>query len=366
MRRPFTILVADSDTETQTAVAGLLTDDGYAAGTASDGQEALRTIADGQVDAVLLELDLPRIDGLTLLQSIKGDSSCCVLPVIMTSSRRDRETTLRCLELGAEDCLSKPLDPALLRARITGCLTRKRIADLQGEYLRLVREQAADLAHINRGLTRQIRSRECSPAGSRYGAEPVAILSYRIAGLADVATGRDTRRATRLLESFEQTLDRLVERFEATIAEFTGDSVTLVFHSTESSADQVSHAARMALALSEEIDCLRTDDQPQIGLGAAITIGPARIGEADGDGAGHRLALSAAVRRAIAMSALACSRGDVLITHDALERAGDRVQAAPIGHQHSNGTSNDRFLRVTGAHAGSGYPERTRREYGRR
>jgi DNA-binding response OmpR family regulator len=81
---------------------------------------------------------MPELDGYETLAQIEHDEKLRHVPVIMVSALEDVESVVRCLELGAADYLPKPFDPVLLRARINGCLTKKRLHDLELEYIEQV------------------------------------------------------------------------------------------------------------------------------------------------------------------------------------------------------------------------------------
>jgi DNA-binding response OmpR family regulator len=156
----YSILAVDDDPVTLAMLSALVEQQGYAVTTAVEGAEALKVLAGQRVDAVLLDILMPGVDGIAVLETIKHDTRLCQLPVIMISAHEDSASIVRCIAMGAEDYLVKPFEPAMLRARIRGCLARKRFSDLQGEHHRIVREQAAELAELNRDLTRRVQALE--------------------------------------------------------------------------------------------------------------------------------------------------------------------------------------------------------------
>ena len=81
---------------------------------------------------------MPEPDGYEVLARLKQDPGLRHVPVIMVSALEDIQCVVRCIEMGAEDYLPKPFDPVLLRARVNGCLTRKRLHDLELEYMEQV------------------------------------------------------------------------------------------------------------------------------------------------------------------------------------------------------------------------------------
>jgi adenylate cyclase len=154
------VLVVDDDRLNRIMLSKLLETEGYQAVAVVDGTEALEAVANADFDVVLLDIVMPGIDGIEVLQRLKCDSRTWDIPVIMISAVEETTSIARCIELGAEDYLLKPFDPVLLRARINACLARKRFHDLEVEYHKIVKEQAAQLEELNRELTRRLRELE--------------------------------------------------------------------------------------------------------------------------------------------------------------------------------------------------------------
>lgn len=87
-------------------------------------------------DLVLLDMEMPELDGFGVLEQMVADSKLRDIPVIVTSSLEGVANVVRCLELGADDYLHKPMHPALLKARINSGLEKKRLRDQQKEMVR--------------------------------------------------------------------------------------------------------------------------------------------------------------------------------------------------------------------------------------
>ena len=103
---------------------------------ASNGSEALDLLHVQEPDIVLLDVVMPVMDGMKVLERIKGDPALRAVPVIMISALEDFDSVVRCIELGAEDYLQKPFDPVLLRARIRAGLDKRRLQRLERARVR--------------------------------------------------------------------------------------------------------------------------------------------------------------------------------------------------------------------------------------
>jgi serine phosphatase RsbU (regulator of sigma subunit) len=115
---------------------------------ACDGIEALEAIrtavaAVDPFDAVLLDVMMPRMSGVEVLEAMRAEPALAATPVIMISAATELETVVRCIELGAEDYLPKPFNPVLLRARLGTVLEKKRLRDeVRRQLDRMERELA--------------------------------------------------------------------------------------------------------------------------------------------------------------------------------------------------------------------------------
>jgi two-component system, OmpR family, KDP operon response regulator KdpE len=119
--RPRRILLVDDDTSLLVVLAEQLRDDGYEVATARDGGEALRRLEAGWPDLILLDLMMPRVDGLALARQIKADAD---LPIIVLSAIDTADSKARLLDEVAEDYVTKPYHYPELRARIERVLRR--------------------------------------------------------------------------------------------------------------------------------------------------------------------------------------------------------------------------------------------------
>ena len=126
-----TVLIADDDGVSRKLLRRLLEQDGFAVCAAENGVEALELFAEEAIDIVLLDIVMPGLDGISVLEHLKATPGASHVPVIMISAVDETESVVRCIEAGADDYLPKPFNPVILRARINAGLTKKRLHDLE-------------------------------------------------------------------------------------------------------------------------------------------------------------------------------------------------------------------------------------------
>ncbi|MBA2702015.1 MAG: response regulator [Chloroflexi bacterium] len=131
-------LVVDDSRINRMKLQLALEGDGHAVALAEDGAQALERLAAEPFDVVLLDIEMPVLDGYEVLARMKADPALRDVPVIVISAIDEMGSVVRCIEMGATDYLPKPFDAALLRARIIASLASKRLRDLEREYLEQV------------------------------------------------------------------------------------------------------------------------------------------------------------------------------------------------------------------------------------
>ena len=132
---PARILVVDDLEDNRSVLERRLGRQGHSVASAGGGHAALDRLGREKFDLVLLDVMMPDLDGLAVLERMKADATLRDIPVIMISALDDVASVVACIQRGAEDHLTKPFDPVLLRARISACLEKKRLRDVELEYL---------------------------------------------------------------------------------------------------------------------------------------------------------------------------------------------------------------------------------------
>ena len=156
MREPPLILAADDVADNLEILRMRLESQGYEVVTAGDGAEAIEKIQALVPDLVLLDVMMPKVDGIEALKKIKSDTSLPFIPVILVTARADAKDVIAGLESGGDDYLTKPVDHAALSARVRAMLRIKALHDTVAAQAQRLEQQAADLAALNQTLAERV------------------------------------------------------------------------------------------------------------------------------------------------------------------------------------------------------------------
>lgn len=148
----FTILVVDDNPSLLDLLEASIELQGHQVVKAENGLEALNVLRFQNVDLMLLDIMMPVMDGYEVLQHMQTDPELSRTPVIVMSALNDMDNLVRCVELGAEDCLFKPINNSLFWARVNAILEKKRLQDQE----RLFTEELATLQQLDRALNKTL------------------------------------------------------------------------------------------------------------------------------------------------------------------------------------------------------------------
>ncbi|MGH8502040.1 MAG: two-component system response regulator [Gammaproteobacteria bacterium] len=167
------ILVVDDLETSRNLAAGVLREQGYAVAMADGGKQALALVKEHGFGLVLLDYRMPEMNGLQVLKILRESYSPSALPVIMVTLKLDSDDIVTALKLGANDYVNKPIDFAVLFARIDTQLARRQaeleLRKIQGDLERRVHERTLKLLTINKTLNNEIAERKRAEDALRVG-----------------------------------------------------------------------------------------------------------------------------------------------------------------------------------------------------
>jgi len=243
------ILIVDDNASNRELLARRLIREGYRVTAAECGASALAlTVAEG-FDLVLLDLMMPGMSGFEVLCRLKADMSTRHIPVIMISALDELDSTVRCIEAGAEDYLPKPFNPVLLRARIGASLEKKRLLD----ELRVEKErsEALLLNILPRTIVERMRQ------GERVIADHIPEATILFSDLVDftsLGARYSPEETVALLGDIFSRFDGLAARRGLEKIKTTGDGYMVASGLPEARPDHAAAAAEMAVAMLDAVE----------------------------------------------------------------------------------------------------------------
>jgi adenylate cyclase len=347
-----TILVVDDDEANREVLGRRLQRLGYGVTEACDGIEALERMAAGGVDMVLLDVMMPRMDGFAVLEKHRNDPAIRDIPVVMISALDDMTSITRCIEAGAEDYLTKPFDPVLLKARIGASLEKKRLRDAQKALLMQVEQQAGELRHWNQQLEARVAEQvtqverlnqlrrflppQVADAISEGGIDnlrshrrEVSVLFCDLRGFTPFAEHAEPEDVMTVLGELHGTLGPLVFAQGGTLSQFTGDGMLVIFNDPMPCDDPAGRAVTLALAMrdrAEELSVIWRRRGHELQLGVGVATGYATCGRVGFEGRYEYAAIGTVTN----LAARLCSEaegGQVLISQRIATLLDGRLQA---------------------------------------
>jgi adenylate cyclase len=218
------VLVVDDDRVNRMLLTRSLEQEGHEVRCAENGVEALELLRENPCDVVLLDIVMPQLDGVSVLERIKADPATHDLPVIMISGVDETDSVVRCIEIGADDYLPKPFDPVLLRARISAGLMKKRLHELERERLRGVFSRFVPEHVVEEVLERT--DDDLRLGGSR---DVGTVMFTDLRGFTAFSEATPPQRVIELLnEYFGEMIDAIFDH-GGTLVGYRGDGVLAVF-----------------------------------------------------------------------------------------------------------------------------------------
>jgi class 3 adenylate cyclase len=246
---PGTILIADDNRMNRLLLGRGLEQQGHTVVFAEHGGEALDLLRQRQFDMMLLDVLMPELDGYQVLGELKLDTHLREIPVIMTSSLDEIDSVAKCLEMGAEDYLTKPINPVLLNARITSSLEKKRLRDQQREL-------------ISKFATKEV-AEDLLTSGFSLGGKHVdaSAMFCDIRSFTSIAEAREPTETIELLNDYYTLMMDAIGSERGIVNQMVGDGLMAIFGAPLPSDD---HSQRAVLAARQMVELIRLFNEEQV------------------------------------------------------------------------------------------------------
>jgi len=298
VRNPARVLIADDNPANVRILSMRLAADGYDVVTARDGEEALAVAHESQPDLILLDVMMPKLDGITVCRQLKEAQETSFTPIILVTAMTEAKDIVAGLEAGADEYLTKPVDHAALSARVRSMLRIKALHDT-------VTAQADEIARWNATLERRVAEQvgqlEQMSRLKRFFSPPLAdailaggaadplrphrreisVVFLDLRGFTAFAEISEPEEVSEVLGAYHTEVGRIIQTHEGTLERFTGDGMMIFFNDPVPVQNPEERAVRMAEAMRARVRGLAAEWRRRgydLDLSMGIAKGYATIG----------------------------------------------------------------------------------------
>ncbi len=324
---------------------------GYEVAEAADGEDGLARARELKPDLILLDIMMPKRDGISVVRELKQDTELRSIPVILVTAKADTKDVVEGLDAGGDDYLTKPFEHSALLARVRAMLRQKALTDT-------VQDQARQLAEWNAALeervTMQVREIERIGRLRRFLPPQIAELvvssgdgdtilqSHRrevtvmfcdLRGFTAFAETAEPEEVMAVLREYHACLGDLIFKYGGTLERFVGDGLLVVMNDPIPCPDHPIQTVRMALEMRECMSALSARWRRQgheLGFGIGIAQGYATLGQIGFEGRFDYGAIGTVTNLASRLCDEA-KPGQVLISQRVFGAVEPLVEAEPVG-----------------------------------
>lgn len=328
--RPPRILVADDDWLNRDLLKAYLSTSGCEVTTAVDGREALDAALKQPPDLALVDVQMPRMDGLALCQALKGNPSTRFMPVVIVTALDTEEEKLKALEVGADDFVTKPYSSVILLTRVRSLLRIKKLHDEVESRNRLLRQV------LDRFLAEDVTDVILTDP-ERYmklggDVRLVTVLFADIRGFTRFTERNTAEHVIETLNRIYQALSKVVFDHQGTFDKYLGDGFMAFYGAPVSGVDDAKRAVDTALEMQRLFRDLRKTsgkDLKELGLGIGLHSGEAVVGNIGSDKLMDYTVIGDVVNVAKWLQEQA-EGGQILLSQTTYEMAHEEVEAEPL------------------------------------
>jgi adenylate cyclase len=350
VRNPARILIADDNPANVRILSMRLAADGYDVVTARDGEEALAVAGEAQPDLILLDVMMPKLDGITVCRRLKEAQAASFTPIVLVTAMTEAKDIVAGLEAGADEYLTKPVDHAALSARVRSMLRIKALHDT-------VTAQADEIARWNATLERRVADQvgqiEQMSRLKRFFSPPLAdailaggaadplrphrreisVVFLDLRGFTAFAEMSEPEEVSEVLAAYHDEVGRIIQAHEGTLERFTGDGMMIFFNDPVPVPNAEERAVRMAEAMRARVRVLAGEWRRRgydLDLAMGIAKGYATIGAIGFEGRQDYAAIGSVTNLAFRLCTEAA--GDQILISQRIHAAvADLVNAKEIG-----------------------------------
>ena len=351
MRTPARILVVDDVADNVEILRMRLAALGYDVVTAKDGEEALACVPELLPDLILLDIMMPKVDGLEVVRRLKANGALPFIPVILVTARASQADVVAGLDAGGDDYLTKPIDHGALVARVRAMLRIKALHDevqaLNRGLEAKVKAQVEELERV--GRLRRFLAPQLAQAIVSGGEEKVlenhrreiVALFCDLRGFTAFSETAEPEDIMAVLAEYHGAVGPLIRQHEGTLDRFTGDGMLVFFNDPLPCLDAPQRAARLAIGMREAVSALVPGWKRrghQLGIGLGMAQGYATLGRIGFEDRFDYTAIGAVINLAARLCADAAD-GQILVSGRLAAAVEDIAEVEDMGERTIRGMS---------------------------
>jgi adenylate cyclase len=254
---------------------------------AVDGLDALKQLDNAQTDLMLLDMEMPQLDGFGVLEALKADNRLDWLSVIVISGADELEKTIKCIEIGADDYLPKPFNTVLFKARVVSAFEKKMLRELDRErlenlskenYLLEIEQMKTEKLMLNilpRPIAERLKRGEKNISGSY---PDVSVIFSDLVGFTKMCSEISSAELVKLLNNLFTRFDKRAESIGLEKIKTIGDAYMAVGGLPIPRPDHAALCAEMALGMFDDLRAFNRENGAALDMRIGINSGPVVAG----------------------------------------------------------------------------------------
>ena len=342
MHNPPRILIVDDNETNRDILVTRLGIHGYELLQAADGEEALVAAKQHLPDLILLDVMMPKLDGIEVTKRIKGDASMPFMPIILVTAKADSKDIVAGLEAGADEYLTKPVDQVSLVARVKSVLRIKDLHDTVTDWNKTLEQRVSEqvseierVSRLKRFLAPQVAELLLSSSEdiTKSHRRDISVVFCDLRGFTAFAETAEPEEVMGVLGEYHACLGTLIHKHEGTLDKYAGDGLMVLFNDPVPCDQPAIRAVRMAVEMRDAVGTLAGKWKKfghQLGFGMGIAHGYATIGRIGFEGRYDYSAIGSVVNLAARLCGEA-QAGQILVEPKVFMAIEDVVDAETVG-----------------------------------
>ncbi len=331
------ILVVDDNRENIALVRDILEVAEYDVVEVHNGPKALEAVPKVQPDLILLDVNMPIMDGFQVCRVLKEDESTHHIPVIMLTAQSDIDSRVQGIKSGADDYLTKPYSPRELLARVERSLRSKVANDTMRATQEHLREQQEIIKNtFSRFVARSVVEELLrDPNRIKLGGQlqEVTVLFADLQGFTSLSEHTEPQQLLQLLNSYHTFMVKLILKYGGTVDKFLGDGLMAMYNTPIQQDDHIARAVKTALHIQDDLYWFAQElpEEQRMKVNFGIHTGDAIVGNVGSENLMDFTAVGDTVNVAARLQGVA-EEGEILVSAPVFEATQDFVFGRTRGH----------------------------------